>query len=165
MSKNIFFILSSLLLITIIYCSGNCTDKYPYDFESPYGDDDPFTDGDTRKVWNHAHSCETLQVPTTNFDNPFCCYIHIEYESTVTGERHDKYGCIDVEMPFEDYGGNITNVENRVTYIENKLKNLTIQGSSDGSRIVSDDHLHVKIVCSANFSKLSLFTLLILILF
>ena len=168
MSKRILLILSLSLLITIIHCAGYCSTKYPYNFTDPYVGD-PFTDGDTRKVWNHEHSCNFLELEenaeagadTNRF--VVCCYIHIEYESAITGERHDKYGCVNVTNPFEDYGGTIDHVKNRSTIVEDQLKSLTVQGSND--RVVSDDHLHVKIVCGANFTKISLFALLILILF
>ena len=164
MSKRILFILSLSLLITIIHCAGNCSDKYPYNFDDPGVGDNKFTDGDTRVVWSHRHSCESLGAESIDGDGfPFCCYIHIEYESPITNERHDKYGCINVKNPFEDYGGNITNVEERVDFVENQLKNgLTVQG---GTKFEVKDHLHVKIICGAYFSKISLFGLLILILF
>ena len=164
MSKRILFILSLSLLITIIHCAGNCSDKYPYNFDDPGVGDNKFTDGDTRVVWSHRHSCESLGAESIDGDGfPFCCYIHIEYESPITNERHDKYGCIEVLNPYEDYKGSIENVENAANEVKKNLTLLTVQGSND--RAVSDDHLHVKIVCGANFSKISLFALLILILF
>ena len=165
MSKRILFILSLSLLIAIIHCAGNCTDKYPYNFDNPNDvDNNGFTDGDTRMVWNHEHSCNTLAAETSDDDNlPYCCYIHIEYESPITNERHDKYGCINVKNPFEDYNGTIDHVKERVNDVEDQLKNeLTVQG---GTKFEVKDHLHVKIICGAYFSKISLFGLLILILF
>ena len=169
MSKRILLILSLSLLITIIHCAGDCTDKFPYNLTKPQTGEDPFTDGDTRKVWNHEHSCNSLGVETNNEvgkdpkEFEVCCYIHIEYESLITGERHDKYGCVNVTNPYKDYDGDIERVKERASKIEEDLKNLTVQGSND--RVVSDDHLHVKIVCGANFTKISLFALLVLILF
>ena len=172
MSKRIFFILSLSILITIIHCAAYCYTKYPYNFTSPYGENE-FTDGDTRKVWNHEHSCNSLypevsrtgvQVSENDLDLAICCYIHIEYESAITGERHDKYGCVDVYNPYGDYGGSIDNVETRADRVKEQMLNLTSQGDNSVS-VVSEDHLHVKIVCGAYFSKISLFALLILILF
>ena len=171
MSKRILFILSSSLLIAIILCAGSCSEKYPYDYDITSTAKNRFTDGDTRMVWNHEHSCNSLEVePVTDTETnnyadkiKICCYIHIEYESAITNERHDKYGCIEVLNPYEDYNGTIDNVKKAVEDVKTNLTKLTVQGSND--RAVSDDHLHVKIVCGANFSKISLFALLILILF
>ena len=174
MSKRILFILSLSLLITIIHCASYCETKYAYNFTDPYGED-PFTDGDTRKVWNHEHSCNSLAAEVneteareynanTDTDVAICCYIHIEYESAITGERHDKYGCIDVYNPYEDYNGSIEYVKKKVEKVENQMLGLKTQGDNSVS-VVSQDHLHVKIVCGAYFLKISLFALLILILF
>ena len=172
MSKSILFIISSYLLIEIIYCpSDSCQDKFPFQLDSSDNIiDSSFTHGYLRKVWHHADSCNSYQIQdssisgsTTSDSLVSCCYIHIEYRSLIDGERYDQYGCIDVMNPWEDYGGGIDNVTNRTEEIKEKLKDVT---TDDNTKIVDPDkNLHVKILCSANFLKLSLFSLLVLILF
>ena len=64
--------------------------------------------------------------------------------------------------PWEDYDGGQQNVTNRADDIREKLKAYT----EDGINVVdAEKNLHVKILCSANFLKLSLLSLLVLILF
>ena len=173
MSKSTLIIFLLCFFITTIYCQEYCTSKFAYNYDDPYSNtytfqDEStapvrtFTNGYTRTVWHHENSCNTFLNP----DNRYCCYIHIEYKSNVDGERYDKYGCIDVDTPFEDYGGNITMVENRVEDVKSHLSEIKMdEGFSDYYVIDNTTNFHVKIVCSANFIKSSLFTLLLLILF
>ena len=166
MSKISLIIFLSFFFIGAIYCDA-CSSKFAYNYDDPEEDGEKddvpiykFTDGYTRTVWNHVDSCNTY----LNSDGRYCCYIHIEYESAITGERHDKYGCIDVFNPYEDYNGSIDHVKDKVNKVKGKMLNLKTQGDNSVS-VVSEDHLHVKIVCGAYFTKISLFALLILILF
>ena len=170
MSKGIILILSLYFLIATAYCGDlqYCQSKFSYNYDKPATEETAnedkntlikFEDGSDRDVWHHADSCNSLSTGTERV----CCYIHIEYKSEVTGERYDKYGCIDVDQPYEDYGGNISNVDKRVDQVENNLKNLTAKGGN--VTVVDEDSLHVKIVCSTKFLKVSLFALLLLILF
>ena len=177
MSKFLLVILSLSLLISIIYCASSCESKFLYNYTYPssgkvYADDRvynfPFIDGSERKVWNHAHSCNTLQVKSDPDNNSSCCYIHIEYKSEITGERYDKYGCIDVKNPWEDYGGDETYAEKRADDVMGYLRNSTAaigRPENNNDPVVSSDNLHTKILCSANFLRLSLSALLVLILF
>ena len=170
MSKSILFIISSFLLIEIIYCEdGLCEDKKLFDYTLKNKEDgdgiENFKHGYYRTVWHHADSCNSYQVTDESGKNrPIsCCYIHVEYRSLIDGERYDQYGCIDVMNPWEDYDGSQQNVTNRADDIRDKLKDVT---TKDGTSLVDPDkNLHVKILCSANFLKLSLLSLLILILF
>ena len=165
MSKCLLLILSLWFLIVTVYCPSSCEDKYLYNYNNPNDKDDPFIDGSERLVWNHAHSCNTLQVKEDG--NSSCCYLHLEYKSEITGERYDKYGCIDVKNPWEDYGGQEENAETRADEVMNFLTNTSLaQGAPDNKEhLVSSDNLHAKILCNANFLRLSLSSLLILILF
>ena len=182
MSKSLLVIVSLCLLIAIIYCASDCQDKYLYNYDNP-GSREPyydsegkqagylkiFEDGSQREVWNHAHSCNTLAVKGKE-SNYSCCYIHLEYKSEITGERYDKYGCVDVQNPWEDYGGEKDNAEKRADEIESALLNSTKlraigQPDSNTETLVSTDNLHTKILCNANFLRLSLSALLVLILF
>ena len=184
MSKSLLVIVSLCLLITIIYCASACQEKYAYNYDDPltagysYTDSDgkqagsdtvppKFKDGSYRTVWNHAHSCNALGVKGKESTSS-CCYIHIEYKSEITGERYDKYGCIDVLNPWKDYGGKKENAENRAEEVKKILLNSTYAfGRPDNNKesLVSSDNLHAKILCNANFLRLSLSTLLVLILF
>ena len=170
MSKSILSILSLYLLIATVYCEGNlqyCQSKFSYNYDNPATEETKnentlikFEDGSDRDVWHHADSCNSLSTGTERV----CCYIHIEYKSEVTGERYDKYGCIDVLQPYEDYGGNQSNVDDRVKQVEDNITNLKAKGDGNVT-VVDEDSLHVKIVCSTKFLKVSLFALLLLILF
>ena len=166
MSKISLIIFLSFFFIEAIYCDA-CSSKFAYNYDDPEEDGEKdsvtinkFTDGYTRTVWNHVDSCNTY----LNSDGRYCCYIHIEYKSNLDGERYDKYGCIDVITPFEDYGGNITMVENRVEEVKEGLSSLR---TDDGKlyKVDNTTNFHVKIICGANFIKSSLFVLLVLILF
>ena len=163
MSKSILFIISSYLLIEIIYCD-ECLNKCPFSTDGIIGDIDEFKPGYIRNVWHHADSCNSYQVQNPGDPNtPYsCCYIHVEFRSLIDGERYDQYGCIDVLNPWEDYDGGIGNVTDRTNQIIQNLKDY----KEDGIYIVDQNkNLHVKILCSANYLKLSLFSLLVLILF
>ena len=170
MSKSILFIISSFLLIEIIYCD-TCYSKQLFNYNlSRYesgGNIDGFTQGYLRNVWHHADSCNTYQVEDESGSNrPIsCCYIHVEYRSLIDGERYDQYGCIDVLNPWEDYDGSQQNVTNRADDIREKLKKVTVDEYDDTLVVDPDKNLHVKILCSANFLKLSSLSLLVLILF
>ena len=178
MSKFLLVILSLSLLISIIYCASSCESKFVYNYNDPTSDklkdsegneiEVPiFEDGSQRRVWNHAHICNTLQVKSDP-SNSSCCYIHIEYKSEITGERYDKYGCIDVKNPWEDYGGKEEYAENRADDVMGFLRNSTAaigRPENNNDPVVSSDNLHTKILCSANFLRLSLSALLVLILF
>ena len=185
MSKSLLVIVSLCLLITIIYCASACQDKYVYNYDNPnikgsysYIDSEgntvevpdaipKFEDGSERKVWNHAHSCNALGVKGKESTSS-CCYLHLEYKSQITGERYDKYGCIDVLNPWKDYGGKKENAEQRAKEVKDFLLN-TSYASGDPSEkkasLVSEDNLHTKILCNTNFLRLSLSALLVLILF
>ena len=164
MSKIILFIISSYLLIKIIYCQ-HCEDsKGLFDKEEDYGIIDGFAHGYKRTVWHHADSCNSF-LPENNDGLTSCCYIHIEYRSLIDGERYDQYGCIEVTNPWEDYDGSIGNVTSKVEEVETTLKEKVMDPDDEINAIDSNKNLHVKILCSANFLKLSLFSLLVLILF
>ena len=166
MPKNI-FIISLYFLIEIIYCAENCYSKQLFNYKINDNKIEGFEHGYKRTVWHHADSCNSYLVDSyaitgTGDSVISCCYIHIEYRSLIDGERYDQYGCIDVLNPWEDYDGGIDNVTNRANDIKDKLKEY----KEDGIYVVdSEKNLHVKILCSANFLKLSLLSLLILILF
>ena len=155
MSKSILFIISSILLIEIIYCVEYCNEKFLFNYEGEDEDAMGFTYGHLRKVWHHADSCNSLPVKDTSKYS--CCYIHVEFRSLIDGERYDQYGCIDMTNPWEDYGGSQDNVTNTSNYIRDKVGGFQY--------VDADKNLHVKILCSANFLKLSLLSLLVLILF
>ena len=153
MSKFIFS-LALLILILYINCESTehltCYDKRPFGYN--YNETrHEIIGGSSRTVWHHDASCSYL--PTINGDN--CCYIHIEYESYLDGNRYDKYGCINVSQPFEEYGGTIDNVKNRVDEVKSDFINAGYE----------EKKVHVKILCSSNFLKFSAFALLAFILF
>lgn len=162
MSKLLFSLVVSILIVYI--SCGECSSKYIYEKDETTGKPS-ITDGTERKVWNHADSCNYLQVTDENLDEnearQSCCYIHVEYKSNIDGNRYDKYGCINVGNPYKEYEGTIDNVKAKVQQVEEDFNNAVIEGTADPFA----DDVHVKIVCSSSFLKFSVFALLAIILF
>ena len=167
MSKFLFNLVLTIL-IAFVSCQGNCSDKIPYTFKwnnaSNSDTDINITDGYQKLAYHHADSCNTLSAYNIRGEQGYqdlCCYLHVEYQSNYDGDRYDKYGCINVASPYEQYGGSIDNVKTRVEQVKQDFENTKMYGTNESFA----KNIHVKILCSSSFLKFSAFALLAIILF
>ena len=176
MSKFLFTLVLSILIV-FISCAGDCYWKIPYKFDwdnTTYSDVNVnITDGTTKLAFHHANSCNSLSAYSIRGDlvdsngnalyQDYCCYLHIKYKSNIDGNRYEKLGCINVNRPFEDYGGDKDNVKERVAEVKSDFESAIISASPDRKTLTNKPY--VKIVCASSFLKFSTFALLAIILF